>query len=500
VVIGAGSAGLTAAIDLALKGHRVTVVESQGVTGGKMRTIRVAGLDVDSGPTVLTMRWVFEELFRDAGKNLDDAIQIQRADVLARHAWPDGSSLDLYADMKRSTDAIRAFAGPIEADAYARFMAHAKKIYEVVQEPFLKGQRPTPASMLRDATRMGIAGLAAIDGMTTLHKRLRSFFKDERLIQLFGRYATYVGSSPFECPATLALIAHVEHEGVHFVKGGMRELVRALETLARELDVAFVTGEPVTRIRIENGSVTGVETRSHSIDADAVVYAGDTASLAHGLLGEEAKKALPKYSFEEEKRSLSALTISMVAETRGFKLAHHNVFFQNGSQREFSDLFNQRTLPSAPSVYICAQDRQNGEAELTKPERLFFIINAPANGQSIPTRTISECQQAALSHLAKLGLDLKPIEWTTTTPADFEARFPRTGGALYGIHSHETTASLKRPGARTPVRGLYLAGGSTHPGAGVPMSSLSGRLAVKALQEDSTWTRSYRKTGTGGYM
>lgn len=499
VVIGAGSAGLTAAIDLRLRGNHVTLFDGNAQAGGKIRTLRAAGREVDSGPTVLTMRWVFDQLFADAGQSLDAHVSLQSADVLARHAWADGSTLDLFRDVTASQRAIAAFANDAEADAYGRFMVHAQRVYETVRKPFLHSQRPTRTSLIVEAARLGLSGLMSVDGLTTLDKRLRTFFKDERLIQLFGRYATYVGSSPFSCPATLALIAYVEQEGVHFVRGGMRNLVCALESLARDLGVVVRTGEPVSRIVIESGHAAGVFTPSEFVAAHAVVYAGDAAALAAGDLGADAKKAVGSYDFQVKQRSLSALTLSMVAETSGFELAHHNVFFGNDSAREFGDMFERQSMPASPSVYICAQDRENA-AFTAHAERLFFIVNAPAAGHAIPESEIERCRQTALNQLASMGLNLKVHECITTRPGDFDVRFPRTGGALYGLANHDPTAFLKRPGARTTIPGLYLAGGSMHPGAGVPMAALSGRLAAQALSEDFVSTKKSRPMAIAGSM
>lgn len=461
-----------------------------------MRTLTVGGREVDSGPTVLTMRWVFDELFDEVGAPAP--VTFVPAQVLARHAWMDGSRLDLYADVDASAEAIGAFAGRAEADAYRRFARHTERIYRTVEGPFLRAQRPSFFGLLRDAVRgeAGVAGLSQIDGMTTLWKTLAGTFHDPRLRQLFGRYATYAGSSPFEAPGTLALIAHVEREGVHYVQGGMSALARGLERVAKDLGVTFHYGERVRALETTGSRIAGVVTDARHLRVDAVVFAGDLATLASGALGEVGVCAAGGYTFPVAKRSLSALTYSVVAEARGFPLARHNVFFSRDYAAEFRDLFQRKQLPEEPTVYVCAQDRDDrrgpgpGEAE-----RLFIIVNAPATGSATE---VDRCEAAMNRVLETSGLSLRIEDRRRTTPADFEKLFPGTGGALYGLSSHGPMSAFRRPSSRTPLEGFYVASGSAHPGAGVPMAALSGRLAARALREDSASTTRSRPTATAG--
>ncbi|MEP7119737.1 MAG: FAD-dependent oxidoreductase, partial [Byssovorax sp.] len=212
VVVGGGVGGLVTAALLAHRGLEVVLLERAPAIGGKMRQVHPGGRAVDAGPTVLTMRWVFEEIFAALGTTLDTHVALAPAELLARHAW-EGSGgapqrLDLFADLDRSADVIGDFAGPREAAGYRRFCEHARRIYATVEQPFLRSERPTLGSTLSVARGLGVTGLLGIDGHRTLWKSLGEFFRDPRLRQLFGRYATYCGSSPFLAPATLNVIAH----------------------------------------------------------------------------------------------------------------------------------------------------------------------------------------------------------------------------------------------------------------------------------------------------
>ena len=320
----------------------------------------------------------------------------------------------------------------------------------------------------------------------TLWKALGRHFADPRLRQLFGRYATYCGSSPFAAPATLMLVAHVEQEGVWFVDGGMHELALALAALATRLGAHIRYGSHVAAITA-GAQVSGITLASgEHLPADAVILNADCATLAAGLFGAASASASPPV--DRKTRSLSAVTWAMHATTRGFPLHRHNVFFSRDYPAEFTDLFAKRRLPSAPTIYICAQDRGDTPLPHTGPERLLCLVNAPATGDTAPLSPgdLDTCMAATFRLLDRCGLRVDQTTAATvrTTPTDFNALFPATGGALYGQAVHGAMATFRRPGSRTKLPGLYLAGGSTHPGAGVPMAALSGCRAADSVRAD----------------
>jgi 1-hydroxycarotenoid 3,4-desaturase len=497
LVVGAGMGGLAAAIDLASAGLRVTVLERGAVPGGKVRQLEVGGQLVDSGPTVLTMRWVFDRLFEDAGVGLDDRVGLRRSELLARHAW-DEARLDLYADPERSADALAAFAGPAAARGYQAFRERARSVYQTLESSFILAQRPSPIGLMMKAG--GLSQLLVIKPFETLWRELEQFFPDPRLRQLFGRYSTYCGSSPFLAPATLMLVAHVEMAGVWTVDGGMQRLPEAMATLATSLGVQLRYGVTAEEVLERGGRAVGVRLEGgEELLADRVVLNTDAAAIALGKLGRPAARAVKPIPVAE--RSLSAVTLSLLGSTEGFPLTRHNVFFGGDYPGEFDDVFHRRMLPEDPTVYVCAADRRDDEP-WSGPERLFCIINAPADGdqRDLTPAEIEACAQRAFNRLSRCGLSLSHRPETTriTTPADFERRFPGTGGALYGRATHGSMATFSRSSARTPVPGLYVAGGSVHPGPGVPMAAISGRLAAAQLLEDSPSIGRSRRGATSG--
>ncbi|MCC5868729.1 MAG: phytoene desaturase [Gammaproteobacteria bacterium] len=492
VVVGAGMAGLVAALELSRRGAAVRVIERASGPGGKMRQVPLGGQQLDAGPTVLTMRWVFDELFDAAGSALADHVRLAPAELLARHAWSADERLDLYADLAASTDAIGAFAGAAEARRFRAFCARARSTFEALEHSYMRAARPTPVSLVRRAGLRGLPGLMKISPFATLWDALGEYFHDPRLRQLFGRYATYCGASPYAAPATLMLIAHVELAGVWRPLDGMHSLALAIAALAARHGAEFHYDCEVRDITTQQGRTSGVHLDDgRHLAADAVVFNGDVAALAGGLLGADARKACAATT--PAQRSLSAITWTMCARTAGFDLSHHNVFFSDDYAAEFTDIFTHGRLPRTPTVYICAQDRgADASPGPQDAERLLCLVNAPALGdRDTPTLNAAEierCEERTFQRLADCGLALSPQAAATlrTTPSDWAALFPATGGALYGQASHGWRTSFSRPGAHSRLPGLYLAGGSVHPGPGVPMAALSGRLAATALWQDLT--------------
>jgi 1-hydroxycarotenoid 3,4-desaturase len=500
VVIGAGVAGLSAALTLAARGLDVTVVERASRPGGKLREVELDGRQVDSGPTVFTMRWVFDELFDLLGERLDDHLTLQPLNVLARHAWIDGGQLDLFADEERTADAIGDFAGRSDAEGFRAFSADARKIFDVLKAPFICASAPSMTALLRAS---GLRELTAIRPFQTLWKALGGYFRDPRLQQLFGRYATYCGSSPFDAPATLMLVAHVESAGVWLVGGGMYQLAAALYELAVRRGVRFRYDAEVSSIITLSGRAAGVRlANGERIEAGHVVATADVAALASGLFGRDVGRAAAP--IPDKARSLSAMTWSCVGGAHGFPLLRHSVFFSRDYRREFDSIFGHHRMPEEPTVYVCAQDRDEDAPAPNEPERFFILANAPAIGDRhrFDAAEISQCARRTFGMLERCGLKIRarPEMIEVTTPSDFNRMFPGTGGALYGRSSHGWMASFQRPGARTKLPGLYLAGGSVHPGPGVPMAALSGRMAATSLIEDLASTMSSPRTAMRGGM
>ncbi len=498
VVIGAGVGGLSAALRLAGAGVDTLVLERAPEVGGKLRVVEVDGHSIDAGPTVLTMRSVFETLWAEAGLDFQTAVPTRPLDVLARHAWSGGDTLDLFADPHRSRDAIAEFAGPKEADAFLRFHRHAAKIYETVRGPFIEAPTPGVLSGLSRTGPTGLWQLMRIDWHRSLWRTLGSFFKNRRLRQLFARYATYYGSNPFSAPGTLALIANVEQEGVWRVEGGMIALARATADAIESLGGRIHCRRGVAEVLTDGDGIRGVRCEDGSeVRCRNVVFNGDPRALTDGRLGPRAAAAGPT---KRPTPSLSAMTFCGLGRARRFDLRWHNVFFSDDYEAEFDAIFEDGRMPNAPTTYICAQDR-GALHPADASERLFCLINAPARGDEHEfTTEIDSCKNRMMQVLSRCGLELTmdPSQTVVTTPSEFARRYPGTGGALYGPATHGATAAFARPAATTKIPGLFLVGGAAHPGAGLPMVTLGGRIAADRVLERSASTRRFRGAAMRG--
>ena len=489
IVIDSGIGGLTSALLLAHAGCEVTVLERAAVPGGKLAGEEVGGSVLDVGPTVFTMRWVFEEIFADIGESLNDAITLDPLDILARHAWCDGARMDLHADIYRSADAIAKLASAKEGQRFLAFCAHAKRIYETLEPSFIRAPLPSLTRLVGDLLPHRPCDLWAITPFKSLWSMLGTYFHDPRLQQLFGRYATYCGGSPWHSPATLMLVAHVEQSGVWSVRGGMREIVHVVTARLESRGATLRCNAHVQEIIVSGGRASGVVLATGEVlRADAIVANCDVSAIAAGLFGRAAAKAAGVREVTAKKRSLSAITFALNAPTLGFPLHRHNVFFSPDYAQEFAQLAALHRIPDVPTVYVCAQDRTDNELGAGTAERLFCIVNAPANGdeRTLDAGDIKRHTEATFNVLQRCGLTINQSQNTplVSPQNQFAERFPGTGGALYGRAPHGSMSSFQRPGVRSKVPGLFLAGGSAHPGPGVAMSALSGRMAATELLMD----------------
>ena len=501
IIVGAGIGGLFAAIGLAAKGFDVLVLEKELKPGGKARTVRAGRFDINAGPTVFTMKWVFDRLLAESGYQLEDVANFKPIKCLARHFWRDGSTLDLFADQRLSYEAICQFSNEENAKGYERFCTDSARVFNLLKETYIAAQRPSPIGLMQRIGLSQLTSMLKLNPFSNLWNALADYFPDPRLQQLFARYSTYCGSSPFLSPATLMLVAHVEQDGVWTVDGGMAGFAEGLAKVAQNMGVKFWYGQKLSRFNHDGENVTSVVLESgDALSVSAVIYNGDVSSIAK-LTGKKQPSPIAQKS-----RSLSAMTFAIDAPVTQFPLAHHSVFFSDQYQAEFDTIFKNFNMPLRPTTYICAPERSDLGSRIDtsdlKREPLFALINAPANGdeKKYCDKVVQQNLDQMLDHLSCCGLIINQDDFSAsrTTPKDFNALFPASGGALYGRASHGWMASFQRQGSKTALKNLYLAGGSVHPGPGVPMAALSGGLAVESLMKDRALTPLFRRAGTYG--
>ncbi len=491
IVIGAGIGGLAAAIRLAAAGRAVTVLEQSTTVGGKMSQISDRGYRWDTGPSVITMRHVFETLFASAGRHLEDYLDLQPLEPLTRYFYADGSVLDASRDWPAMAATIAQWE-PRDVAGYLRFLAYAAEIHRVTGPVFIYDQPPTPTSFLR----VPPWDMLKVDAWSTLDQAIRRHVRDPRLRQLLGRFATYVGASPYRAPATLAVIAHVELTGgVWYPRGGIYRIAEALTRLATELGVQLRTGTRVSRIAVENGSVRGVYldapagsgVRPEFIPAGTVIANVDVATVYDKLLPPEVVPAGLRARLLNQETSCSGFILLLGVERTHPQLAHHNIFFTADYRREFDDIFGRGIPPTDPTIYVAISSKTDPDHAPPGCENWFILVNAPAVSNRYDWTTQAQTyRDQVLATLARKGIDIRGAIATEhiLTPHDIATRTGAYRGALYGISSNNPLNAFRRPHNRSPhIGGLYFAGGTTHPGGGVPMVTLSGMLVADLVQE-----------------
>ncbi len=485
VIVGGGIGGLSAAVHLACAGRAVILFEQNAAVGGKMSQYEEAGFRWDTGPSVITMRHVFEDLWRVAGRNMEDDLTLLPVDPLTRYFYRDGVVLDMRRDAD-AMDAAIAALDPADVEGYRDFLAYAARIHRITAPVFIESGPPSLASF-RKASPFD---LFRIDPWLTLDQAISKRVRSPHMRQLLGRFATYVGASPYLAPATLAVVAHVELAGgVWYPQGGVYRIAEAMRELAISSGVTIREGCPVERILVRNGAACGVVLADGTEQPAAAVLSNvDVATTYQRLLPPLPAIARRAKKLAQRETSCSGFVLMLGVEGEHPELAHHNILFSGDYRAEFDDIFNKGIPPADPTIYIAITSKTDGSHAPPGCENWFVLVNAPA----ISTR-YDWAQQAGgyrehvLAALARADYNLagRIRAERMLTPVDLERMSGGWRGALYGISSNAALNAFRRPHNRCPdVRGLYFAGGATHPGGGVPMVTLSGRVAASMLLKD----------------
>lgn len=483
LVVGAGIGGLAAALALAGRGLPVRVIESAEHPGGKAGVIEVDGVRIETGPSVLTLPEVFDDVFRRAGMRLRDVVGLRRLDPGFRYRYTDGCVIEVAHDPDDTLARVRSTLGPAAERQLAGFLAYSRRIWEAAAPHFVLGPAPTWPAMAGLALRHPRA-LLTVDPLRSMAAAIDRHVHEPHLRMLLRRYATYNGSDPRHAPATLNCIAHVELSlGGYGVQGGIHTLVEALVAAIEDRGGTIELGTTVDRILLDGGAASGValagggERRGR-----AVVVNADAGLLRQGMLPGSARHLPPA-----PQPSMSGWNAALRADRRLDRLPHE-VLFPADYDAEFADIFDRDRPPVAPTVYLCAQERCHGMAGWPDSEPVFVMANAPAQPPdgTRPPQVWADLEAAVEQRIRAAGLwsDGDTLVWRRT-PGDLADAFPGSRGAIYGAASNDRFAAFKRPPNRVPrLPGLYLASGSAHPGGGLPMVALSGLAAADCLGAD----------------
>lgn len=486
IVIGAGLGGLAAAIRLAARGCRVKIFERNATLGGKVNIHRARGYSFDTGASLLTMRHVVDDLFTSAGRATEDYLTLERLEIICRYVWADGVTFDAFADPLRAEAEVERIA-PEDAANFRRFLKDARRKYEVAERTFLAHSLNDLPKLLRPRYARD---LAVLSSWRTLSAHVESYFRSPRLRQLFNRFATYNGSSPYATPATFALIPYVEFElGAWYVRGGMYELPRAFGRLAEELNVKIHTNAHVEQIVVEGGRACGVMLSNGTIhEASAVIANSDAVETYRELIDPRARRIYTDRKLAQLEPSCSGFVLLLGAKRRYDVLSHHNIFFSNDYRAEFRSIFNDLRPAAEPTVYVCAASRTDPSQSPEGCENLFVLVNAPATGRTDWKTESAAYQDLIIKKLETFGLEglSEAVDYEhTITPEDFADIYRAHRGAIYGTASNSIMSAFLRPPNRArDISGLYFAGGTTHPGGGIPLVLLSGKMAAELVIKD----------------
>lgn len=478
--MGAGVGGLAAAARLAAAGHRVTVCEQAPAVGGKLGRLEVSGAVFDTGPSLLTMPHVLAETFAATGAALDAVLAVEPVEPIADYRYADGTRFATSADRRRTTAALDGALGGGAGAQWAAFLHRAERMWDAVREPFLERPIGGAGELARMAVRLG--DLAAVAPHRTLRGLGRRYLHDPRLRMLLDRYATYTGSDPRRAPAALAVVPHVEQAfGAWYVTGGLYRIAQALAERAEERGATVRLSSPVTAVEIAGGRVAGVRLAGgEHLQADVVVANADAAHL-YGDLVRGPAAASVRRRLRRSTPSLSGFVVLLVLRGRTPGLAHHTVLFPADYDAEFDALFGRdpRPVPD-PTLYVSAPD--DASVRPADGEAWFVLANAPRSDQ-VDWDAPGVAERYAdhlVALLASRGLDVRARITTrrVVSPAELARRTRAVGGAIYGTASHGLRAAFLRPANRSPVPGLLLVGGSSHPGGGLPLVLLSARIVA----------------------
>lgn len=481
-VIGAGLGGISAAINLAAKGRKVQVLEKNDRPGGKCHVFERDGFRFDTGPSVLTMPFVLDELFGVAGEKTTDHLSIEPVEPACRYFFADGTRFDAPGNRD---DLLAAIAKdfPEEAEGARKFFAYTAKLWEVSEPFFLSA--PLDWRVLGKIRPKHFRGGLAMMKTGSLHRVVRSYFRDPRLIQLFDRFATYNGSDPYRTPPAFNVISHVEFTfGSWRVRGGMYRLVEELTALAERLGVEFRYQTPVDKILFSGNRVTGVEIDQETLPAREVVINADALTAWTGsLLADHPKYAKKQPSIARQEASSGGFVLLLALKKTFPQLDRHNIFFPEEYRPEFTQLFEEKLPLTNPTLYLSRVTNEPGESLVPEgQEGWFVLVNTPAR----PEKELWENYEESLLRLLEEKIPefsaARDILWKEVrSPADFAERFGAWQGSLYGASSNNLFAAFRRIRNADTIPNLAFTGGSAHPGGGIPLVLRSGQMAAGAL-------------------
>lgn len=476
IVIGAGIAGIASAIRQAVKGHEVAVYEANAYPGGKLSAFRSGDFRFDAGPSLFTMPQYVDELFSLAGKNPKDEFTYEKLETVCRYFYEDGTRINAWANRDKLAEEI-ASKTKDSASSVHQFLDYSAQIYAITHSIFLEKSLHRLRSFLNWETLKAVFRFPKIDPFRSMNAANTDFFKDDKTIRFFNRYATYNGSNPYKAPATLNVIPHLEqHFGAYFPKGGMVSITQSLVKLAENLGVKFNYHARVDEILVEDKKVKGIRLNGENLPADRVISNMDIWFTYRQLLKNEIA---PKRILNQE-RSSSALIFYWGMKAEFPELDLHNIFFSEDYKKEFAAIWEQQAIDVDPTIYVNISAKYQTDDAPKGAENWFVMINVPANTGQNWDELIAAARKNIIDKLSRmLNRDIAPliVSEELLDPRSIEQKTASYQGSLYGTSSNNQFAAfLRHANFSSKIKDLYFVGGSVHPGGGIPLALLSAKI------------------------
>ncbi|TSJ41900.1 1-hydroxycarotenoid 3,4-desaturase CrtD [Fluviicola chungangensis] len=480
IVIGSGIAGIASAIRLTKKGYAVSVFEANSYAGGKLTSIQLGNYRFDAGPSLFTLPHLVDELFTLCGKNPRDYFAYQQLDILCHYFYEDGTILHAFSDQSKFLNEIESKLN-VDSMPLKKYLEHSAYLFERTRHSFLEKSLHQFSTYLSLDILKTVSSIRKLNLFDSMHEVNNKRLNHPKLIQLFDRFATYNGSSPYKAPGVLSSIPHLEFGvGSYFPIEGMHHILTACMTLAEEIGVRFHFNERVKNIQTVNRKIKGIETGKGFYPADLIISNCDVKQSYNQLIPEHKS---PKKTMNQEPSS-SALIFYWGINRSFPELDVHNILFSNDYKKEFEAIFEENTVSEDPTVYIHVSSKVvTGDAPEGK-ENWFVMINVPAN-QGQDWEKLRTCVRKTIikkmNRILKTDIESLIEEEDYLDPVRISDRTNSFAGALYGASSNNRMAAFFRHPNFSKINGLYFAGGSVHPGGGIPLCLLSAKIATDLI-------------------
>ncbi len=484
-IVGSGIAGIATSIHLALlKNTEVHVFEANNYLGGKLTAFQQGDFRFDAGPSLFTMPYLMDDLFKKAGKKPQDYFNYNQLEIACNYFWEDGVKLSAYTNSNAFSEEVNEKLG-VSKTVISNYLSHSAFLFETTASLFLEKSLHRLSTYLSKDVAKALVNVWKLGLTKTMHQSNVQKLKEPHLVQLFNRFATYNGSNPYQAPGVLNIIPHLEHnQGAFMPVGGMHQITQSLVKLAKELGVQFHLNQRVEEILAKNQRIQGIKMKNAHFDADVVVSNMDVVPTYRKLL---PKQKAPEVTLSQE-RSSSALIFYWGISREFQELDVHNILFAEDYKAEFTHLFDKKLMYEDPTVYIHISSKKVHEDAPENAENWFVMINVPGDSSINWQQEIEKARKRIIKKINRtLKIEIEPfiVNESVLDPQQIESKTSSFQGALYGSSSNNRmSAFLRHPNFSQTIKGLYFCGGSVHPGGGIPLCLLSGKIASELIEKD----------------